>query len=91
MKAYDEGQKKGYCYAGPHIIDGIRQDTIDPDPLLCKAVKDRAKKECEKLPPPDPSVTNQPVSGTTLYRDGKPVMVNGMPVIKGEVCDCTKE
>ena len=87
MAARREAKKKGYCYAGPHLIDGIKQDTTDPDPVLCKALVAAAQKKCDQLPP-DPSQMNQQVSGTSLYKDGKLFMQNGELVDK---CDCTKE
>ena len=101
IKAIIEGQKKGYC-AVPPPLNQLKfvekydpkwgwtygtEDVPDPNTVLCQALKDRAKKKCDQLPP-DPSQMNQPISGTSLYKEGKLFMQNGELVDK---CDCTKE
>ena len=77
-----EGKKKKYCYDGP-LLKGIDKEAVDPDPVQCKALHDQAQKKCDALTP-DPSMI-RPVSGSVIYKGGRPVMING------EVCDCTKK
>ncbi len=90
MNAMTEGEKLGVCYDGPSVIDGVRQDTTDPDPVACQALIDQSQEACKKLPP-DPSQMNQTVSGTTIFKGGKPVLFNGEPVkINGEICTCNQ-
>ncbi len=86
--AYALGRKLGYCFDGPLRINGVRQDQTHPNSEACHALADQAQKECKKLPP-DPSMMDQTVSGTTVFKDGKPVLIDGEPVkVKGEVCTC---
>ena len=82
MDALREGKQKKYC--------GFNNQ--NPEPALCQALKDNAQKECEKLPY-DPSQMNQPVSGSTIYKVGQPVIINGKPavVINGKICTCDKK
>ena len=102
IKAIIEGQKKGYCAAHPPLnqlkfvskYDPKRgqwtygtEDVPDPNPVLCQALIDAAKKKCEKLPP-DLSHKNRQISRTTTYKEDKLFMQNGELVDK---CDCTKE
>ncbi len=88
--AYALGKKLGYCYDGPLRINGVRQAQTPPDPEACDALVDKAKEECKKLPP-DPSMMDQTVSGTTVFKGGKPVLIDAKPVkVKGEVCSCNQ-
>ncbi len=90
LKAYALGKKLGYCYDGPLRINGVRQDQTHPDTEACYALADQADENCKKLPP-DPSMMDQTVSGTTVFKDGKPVLIDAKPVkIKGEVCSCNQ-
>ncbi len=89
-KAYALGRELGYCYNGPLYIGDVRQDQTHPDPEACYALGDQAKENCKKLPP-DPSMMDQKVSGTTVFKDGKPFLIDAKPVkIKGEVCSCNQ-
>ncbi len=86
--AYALGRKLGYCFDGPLFIGNVEQDQTHPDSEACYALADQAKENCKKLPP-DPSQMDQTVSGTTVFKGGKPVLIDGEPVkIKGEVCTC---
>ncbi len=88
--AYALGRKMGYCFDGPGIIDGVIQPQTHPDIEACDALADQAEENCKKLPP-DPSMMDQTVSGTTVFKDGKPVLIDAKPVkIKGEVCSCNQ-
>ncbi len=88
--AHELGRKQGVCFNGPLYINGVRQPQTDPDPEACQALIDQAKENCKKLPP-DPSQVNQTVSGTTVFKDGEPVLIDAKPVkIKGEVCSCNQ-
>ena len=90
-KAHALGKELGVCYNGPGIINGVIQDRTHPDPEACDALMDQAEEKCKKLPP-DPSQMNQTVSGTTVFKDGEPILFNAKPVkIKGEVCSCDKK
>ncbi len=81
MEAYRLGRELGVC--------GF--DMNNPDPEACQALKDQSQEECKKLPP-DPSMMDQTVSGTTVFKDGKPVLIDAKPVkIKGEVCSCNQK
>ena len=89
--AHRLGKKRGYCFDGPLFIDGKEQPQTDPNPEACDALMDQAEEKCKKLPP-DPSMMDQTVSGTTVFKDGKPILFNAKPVkIKGEVCSCNKK
>ncbi len=80
MEAYRLGRKMDLC--------GF--DMNDPNPEACQALIDQAKENCKKLPP-DPSMMDQTVSGTTVFKDGKPVLIDAKPVkVKGEVCSCNQ-
>ncbi len=80
LEALDTGKKLGVC--------GFNMN--NPDPEACQALKDQAKEECKNLPP-DPSMMDQTVSGTTVFKDGKPFLIDAKPVIvKGEVCSCNQ-
>ncbi len=73
---------------GLFYIGDVRQDQTHPDHDACRALIDQAKENCKKLPP-DPSMMDQTVSGTAVFKGGKPVLIDGEPVkIKGEVCTC---
>ncbi len=89
--AYALGRELGYCYNGTiHRINGVLPDKTDPNPEACDALVDQAKENCKKLPP-DPSMMDQTVSGTTVFKDGKPFLIDAKPVkIKGEVCSCNQ-
>ncbi len=89
--AHALGQKLGYCYDGPLRINGVRQDRTHPDSEACDALINKAEEDCKKLPP-DPSMMDQTVSGTAVFKGGKPVLIDGEPVkIKGEVCSCNQK
>ncbi len=88
--AHELGKKQGVCYDGP-FLKGIHKAAVDPDPEACQALIDQAKENCKKLPP-DPSMMDQTVSGTTVFKDGKPFLIDAKPVkIKGEVCSCNQK
>ena len=87
-KAYDRGQKLGYCDDWTKTTGNKPRH---PDPEKCQAEIDKAREECKKLPK-DPSQMDRPVSGSATYKGGRPVRINGKPVvIKGEACICDKK
>ena len=86
--ALEEGRQKKYC----NTDFMYESKPKHPDPILCRALMTKAQKECEQLPP-DRSMRDEQIIDTTTYnRDGKPVRVNGEPVIiKDEICICDEE
>ena len=79
-KADDEAEASGFCYTGP-LLKGRDPGAIEPDPEKCNAFYEEAAKKCADLPP----LSERPedliqVSGSAIYRGGKPIMIDGKPV-----------
>ena len=85
MDAIREGAKKGYCDDGS-LTNFKGSKPKDPEPVLCKALKDRSQEKCKKMPG-NPSRMNQQVSRSAMYKGGKLYSVDGELVNK---CDCTQ-
>ena len=79
---WDKGEETGVCYSGPelgNILFADDADQLHPDPEACNALTVEALAKCDALPPPGPGDVVK-TSGSTFYKDGKPVMKDGKPV-----------
>ena len=77
-EASRKGKAAGACYEGP-LMKGIDEEAKDPLPEACATFYKEALAKCDALPPPGPGDIKQ-YSGSSFYKDGNPIMVDGKPV-----------
>ena len=70
-------EKAGACYSGP--LNPWDEGYVHPDPEACNALRAEHKARCDALPPPGPNDI-EILSGSTFYKDGKPIMIDGKRV-----------